>query len=97
MVGCDGDSFAGSLESGGMFCVGVFGRNLASVAVKFFHINLLQRSVVKILYFEYDFQIKFCGNLYYCSIQRRSLSSTLTDHTALFIVTTVNSCFVNPN
>lgn len=50
-MGCDGDAFAGSLESGGMFCVGVFGRTLASVAVTFFHINLLQRSVVYIFIF----------------------------------------------
>jgi hypothetical protein len=27
-------AFGGSLESGGRFCVGAFGRNLASVAVK---------------------------------------------------------------
>jgi hypothetical protein len=27
-------AFGGSLESGGRFCVGVFGRNLARVAVK---------------------------------------------------------------
>jgi hypothetical protein len=26
----------GSLESGGLFCVGTFGKNLASVAVKMF-------------------------------------------------------------
>jgi hypothetical protein len=29
-------AFGGSLESGGRFCVGAFGRNLASVAVKIF-------------------------------------------------------------
>jgi hypothetical protein len=29
-------TFGGSLESGGRFCVGAFGRNLASVAVKMF-------------------------------------------------------------
>jgi hypothetical protein len=29
-------AFGGSLESGGRFCVGAFGRNLASVAVKMF-------------------------------------------------------------
>jgi hypothetical protein len=29
-------AFDGSLESGGRFCVGAFGRNLASVAVKMF-------------------------------------------------------------
>jgi hypothetical protein len=31
-----GSAFGGSLESGGRFCVGGFGRNLASVAVKMF-------------------------------------------------------------
>jgi hypothetical protein len=29
-------AFGGNLESGGRFCVGAFGRNLASVAVKMF-------------------------------------------------------------
>jgi hypothetical protein len=29
-----GSAFGGSLESGGRFCVGAFGRNLASVAMK---------------------------------------------------------------
>jgi hypothetical protein len=29
-------AFGGSLESGGRFCVGAFGRNLTSVAVKMF-------------------------------------------------------------
>jgi hypothetical protein len=29
-------AFGGSLESGGRFCVGAFGRNLASVALKMF-------------------------------------------------------------
>jgi hypothetical protein len=29
-------AFSGSLESGGRFCVGAFGRNMASVAVKIF-------------------------------------------------------------
>jgi hypothetical protein len=29
-------AFGGSLESGGRFCVGAFGRNLASVAKKMF-------------------------------------------------------------
>jgi hypothetical protein len=31
-----GSAFCGSLESGGRFCVGAFGRNLVSVAVKMF-------------------------------------------------------------
>jgi hypothetical protein len=29
-------AFGGSVESGGRFCIGAFGRNLASVAVKMF-------------------------------------------------------------
>jgi hypothetical protein len=37
-----------SLESGGRFCVGVFGRNLASVAVKMFpHLILLFKTIRK--------------------------------------------------
>jgi hypothetical protein len=36
MVGSGGSAFGGSLESGCRFCVGAFGRNLASVAVKMF-------------------------------------------------------------
>jgi hypothetical protein len=35
----------GSLESGGRVCVGAFGRNLASVAVKIFHISLLHKGI----------------------------------------------------
>jgi hypothetical protein len=29
-------AFGGSLESGGRFCVGAFGRNMSSVAIKMF-------------------------------------------------------------
>jgi hypothetical protein len=36
MVEFGGVAFGWSLESGGRFCVGAFGRNLASVAVKMF-------------------------------------------------------------
>jgi hypothetical protein len=37
-------AFCGSLESGGRFCVGAFGKNLASVAVKMFlHLIYLSR------------------------------------------------------
>jgi hypothetical protein len=43
-------AFGGSLESGGRFCVGAFGRNLASVAVKIFS---------HLIYFKKKFY-KFC-------------------------------------
>jgi hypothetical protein len=36
-------AFGGSLESGGRFCLGAFGRNLASVAVKMYsHFNFFK-------------------------------------------------------
>jgi hypothetical protein len=35
-MGFGNSAFGESLESGGRFCVGAFGRNLASVAVKLF-------------------------------------------------------------
>jgi hypothetical protein len=35
----------GSLESGGRVCVGAFGRNLATVAVKIFYISLLHKGI----------------------------------------------------
>jgi hypothetical protein len=39
-------AFGGTLESGGRFCVGAFGRNLDSVAVKiFFTFNLLYKEI----------------------------------------------------
>jgi hypothetical protein len=34
MVDLAGSAFVGRLESGGRFCVGAFGKNLASVALK---------------------------------------------------------------
>jgi hypothetical protein len=43
-------AFGGSLESGSWFLVGVFGRNLASVAVKMFS---------NVIYFEKEF-CQFC-------------------------------------
>jgi hypothetical protein len=38
-------AFGGSLKSGGRFCIGAFGRNLASVAVKMFShfINFIKK------------------------------------------------------
>jgi hypothetical protein len=32
-------AFGGSLESGGLFCVGAFGRNMASVTVNMFFLH----------------------------------------------------------
>jgi hypothetical protein len=34
--GMEESAFGGSLESGGRFCVGAFGRNLVSIVVKLF-------------------------------------------------------------
>jgi hypothetical protein len=48
--------FGGSLESGGWFCVGAFGRNLASVAVKVFSQSI---------YFIKEFY-KFCTFINVC-------------------------------
>jgi hypothetical protein len=42
-------------ESGGRFCVGAFGRNLASVAVKMFS-NLICTGMLQILYFQSIFK-----------------------------------------
>jgi hypothetical protein len=50
MMGLAESAFGGSLESGGRFCVGAFGRNLASVAVKMFS---------HLIYFKKEFY-KFC-------------------------------------
>jgi hypothetical protein len=48
MVGSDGVCFW--LESGGRFCVGAFGRNLASVAMKMFaHLIYFKRNVIDVL------------------------------------------------
>jgi hypothetical protein len=38
MVVFAGSAYSESMKSGGRFCVGVFDSNLASVAVKMFHI-----------------------------------------------------------
>jgi hypothetical protein len=40
-------AFVGNVELDGLFCVGAFGRNMASVAVNiFFTFNLLLRNVI---------------------------------------------------
>jgi hypothetical protein len=45
-------AFGGSLESGCRFCVGAFGRNLASVAVKMFsHLIYFIKTFYKFLTF----------------------------------------------
>jgi hypothetical protein len=38
MVGSGESAFKESLETGGRFCIGAFGKNLASVVMKMFHI-----------------------------------------------------------
>jgi hypothetical protein len=40
-------TFGGSLESGGLFCVGAFVRNLASIAVKFSHLICFREKCYK--------------------------------------------------
>jgi hypothetical protein len=45
-------AFDGSLEPGGQFCVCVFGRNLASVAIKIFTFNLDFKKVFKFCTFD---------------------------------------------
>jgi hypothetical protein len=50
MVGSGGISFGRSLESGGWFCVGAFGRNLASVVMMFFsHLIHFLKSCINIV------------------------------------------------
>jgi hypothetical protein len=45
-------AFGGSLESGGWFCVGAFGRNLASVAMKILsHFIYLKKAFYKFFIF----------------------------------------------
>jgi hypothetical protein len=39
-------AFSRSLESGGQFCVGVFGRNLDSVSMKMFSRFLLYKDIL---------------------------------------------------
>jgi hypothetical protein len=55
MVGSGGICVWLSLESGGRFCVGAFGRNMASVEIKMFtnFIHFIRRFVN--LEFQYDF------------------------------------------
>jgi hypothetical protein len=77
-------AFGRSLESGDLFCVGAFGRNLASVAVKMFSL---------LIYFIKKFY-KFCTFNMICkgntaincrTVQHKicSFPSTLTNHTTL--------------
>jgi hypothetical protein len=82
-----GSAFGGGLESGGRFCVGAFGRNLASVAVKMFSY---------LVHFENKFKT-FCSfNAIYkdnaaincITVQHKkgSFPSTLTGHTTLVLI-----------
>jgi hypothetical protein len=45
MLGSGGVAFGWSLESGDRFCVGVFGRNMASVSMKMFSHLLLYKEI----------------------------------------------------
>jgi hypothetical protein len=67
-------AFGGSLESSGRFCVGAFGLNLASVAVKMFS------HLIKEFYQFCTFNAIFKDNP---AINRITVqhNSTLTDHT----------------
>jgi hypothetical protein len=49
-------AFGGSLVSGGRFCVGAFGRNLASVAVKMFSHSIYFKEFYKFCTFNCIFK-----------------------------------------
>jgi hypothetical protein len=53
-----GYTFGGSLESGGRFCVGDFGRNLTSVALKMSSLSIY---FIKKLYKFFPFSIQKCS------------------------------------
>jgi hypothetical protein len=79
-----GSAFGGSMESGGRFCAGAFGRNLASVAVKMF-LHLIQ--FIKIFYKLCTFNAICkdnsainCITVHYKEV---SYTSTSTDHSLL--------------
>jgi hypothetical protein len=70
-----------SLESGGRFCVGAFGRNLSSVAVKMFsHLIYLRRDVINSVR-SMRFAKTAAVNCITVQHKKCSFPSTLTGHT----------------
>jgi hypothetical protein len=67
--------FGVSLESGGVFCVGAFGRNLASVAVKT-RSHLFHKEILKIIYIA-TFHSICKGNaaINYITVERKNVHS----------------------
>jgi hypothetical protein len=75
-------AFGGSLESGGRFCVGAFGRNLASVAVKIFsHLIYFIRKFYKFCTFSAICKDNAAINCITVEHKKVSFPSTLTGHT----------------
>jgi hypothetical protein len=82
-----------SLESGGRFCVGAFGRSLASVAVKMFsHLIYFIKKFYKFCTLRFERQC--CSKLYYWKHKKGLYPSTLMGYTTLvsFIVRNSIAC-----
>jgi hypothetical protein len=81
-------AFDGSLESGGRFCVGAFGRNLDPVAVKMFsHLIYLKDKFY--IFCTFNAICKYNAVLNCIDVQHKkgSFPSNLTGHTTLVITT----------
>jgi hypothetical protein len=77
--------FGESLESGGRFCVGAFGRNLFSVAVKMFsHLIYFIKKYCSFCNFNAICKDNAAIN-FFCSTEKGSFPSTLTGHTLVFV------------
>jgi hypothetical protein len=79
-------AFGGSVESGGRFCVGAFGRNLASVAVKMFsHLNFFIKKFYKLCTFNAICKDNAAINC--ITVQHKNIShlSTSKGHTLLLL------------
>jgi hypothetical protein len=67
-------ALGGSLESSGWFCVGAFGRNLASVAVKMFtHLICLKNKFSKV--YTFNAICKDNGAINYITVQHKKVHS----------------------
>jgi hypothetical protein len=76
--------FGGNLVSGGRFCVGAFGRNLASVAVKIFsHSVYFIQKLYKFCTFNASCNDNAAINCTTFQHRYGSFPSTLTGHTKL--------------
>jgi hypothetical protein len=77
-------AFGGNLESGGRFCVGAFGRNLASVAVMMFsHLIYFIKKCYKFCTFNAICKENVAMNCITVKHKTGSFPSTLTGHTTL--------------